>query len=201
MTGVIPEFRLWVLGSTTLALASILVVLAWRTDMLRDSGPFVPPAPGARPTFSLARVQLALWTFSVIVGFLLLWVVNGKTNGIIPTTILGFLGISVGTALGGSLIDNAPARPAPAPDAPAPDSQVSASRGLWQDILSDGNAITLHRLQMVLWSLVVITIFWADLVQQASTAKAALAMPDFHTSLLAIMGITHGTYLGMKTME
>jgi len=193
MRWVIPEYRLWILGCVTLVLATLLTLVAWRTDVLRDAGAFAPPTPAAKPTYSLARVQLALWTFSVIIAFLLLWVVNGKTNGIIPTTILGFLGMSVATTLGGSLIDTTQAK--------APDTVVAASRGLWRDILSDGTAITLHRLQLVLWLLLVVTLFWADLIQQVRTGKGVLAMPDFNASLLALMGITHGTYLGMKTLE
>jgi hypothetical protein len=176
----------------------VMVLLSWRTDWLRDAGPVAPSEPGARPTYSLARVQLAVWTFSVCFGFVLLWMVNGRCNGAIPSTILGFLGISVGTTMAANLIDTSGGFPGTAQEAPTP---APPSRGFWRDVLSDGTAINLHRFQIVLWLLVVVAMFWVDLLLQLMALKKVLAMPDFHSSLMVLMGISHGTYLGMKTTE
>jgi hypothetical protein len=62
------------------------------------------------------------------------------------------------------------------------------------DILSDANGVTFHRFQIVAWTLTLGIIFVYKVYQ-------SLAMPDFDPSLLALMGISSGTYLGMKIPE
>lgn len=62
------------------------------------------------------------------------------------------------------------------------------------DILSDDNGVSFHRFQMFVWT-VVLGIFFVI------TALATLAMPDFSTTLLGLMGISAGTYLGFKIPE
>lgn len=59
------------------------------------------------------------------------------------------------------------------------------------DILSDDKGISFHRFQMFAWTLVLIIIFIAKVYKD-------LAMPDFDTTLLALMGISGGTYVGFK---
>lgn len=59
------------------------------------------------------------------------------------------------------------------------------------DILSDDNGISFHRFQMFAWTLVLIFIFISQVCNY-------LAMPDFDTTLLALMGISGGTYVGFK---
>jgi hypothetical protein len=62
------------------------------------------------------------------------------------------------------------------------------------DILSDANGISFHRFQMATWTLILVVIFavsvWNDLL-----------MPDFNTTLLSLMGISSGTYIGFKFPE
>jgi hypothetical protein len=62
------------------------------------------------------------------------------------------------------------------------------------DILSDENGISFHRLQMVAFTIVLGMVFiysvWAN-----------LSMPDFSPTLLTMQGITAGTYLGFKVPE
>ncbi|MHA2315855.1 MAG: coiled-coil domain-containing protein [Candidatus Hermodarchaeia archaeon] len=59
------------------------------------------------------------------------------------------------------------------------------------DILSDEHGISFHRFQMFVWTLVLIVIFISQVYNY-------LAMPDFDTTLLALMGISGGTYVGFK---
>jgi hypothetical protein len=62
------------------------------------------------------------------------------------------------------------------------------------DILTDENGVSFHRLQMVAFTLVLGLVFiysvWAN-----------LTMPDFSPTLLTMQGITAGTYLGFKIPE
>lgn len=68
------------------------------------------------------------------------------------------------------------------------------SEGLAEDLLSDESGISIHRLQMVLWTLVLGGFF-------ISTVLNAFSMPELHGNLLALMGISSGAYLGFKLPE
>ncbi len=71
-------------------------------------------------------------------------------------------------------------------------SPPSPSEGFLLDILRDETGISLHRFQMALWISVVLGIVFAFGV------CSDLAMPDFSATLLALMGISSGTYVGFK---
>ncbi|WP_054773876.1 hypothetical protein [Methylogaea oryzae] len=70
-------------------------------------------------------------------------------------------------------------------DAPA------KSDSFWNDILRDGSAMSFHRFQMVVWTAVLGVVFIYNVWK-------TLAMPEFDTTLLSLMGISSGTYLGFK---
>jgi hypothetical protein len=61
-------------------------------------------------------------------------------------------------------------------------------------MLSDEQGISLHRLQLFVWTLVLGVIFVADVYNR-------LSMPQFSSTLLGLMGISSGTYLGFKAPE
>jgi hypothetical protein len=62
------------------------------------------------------------------------------------------------------------------------------------DILSDTNGVNFHRFQMMAWTVVLGIIFGSQVYRD-------LAMPQFSETLLALMGISAGTYLGLKIPE
>jgi hypothetical protein len=68
-------------------------------------------------------------------------------------------------------------------------------RQLLLDLLSEdegeGRVITFHRFQIVVWTLVLGVVFVSEVLTK-------LAMPVFDTTLLTLMGISSGTYLGFK---
>ena len=68
------------------------------------------------------------------------------------------------------------------------------SENFWKDILTDANGITLHRFQIVIWTVVLGVLFVYGVYRE-------LAMPQFSATLLALMGISSGTYLGFKIPE
>jgi hypothetical protein len=63
-----------------------------------------------------------------------------------------------------------------------------------QDLLTNADGYAFHRLQMFIWTLVLGVIFIV-------TVATTLSMPDFGNELLALMGISSGTYLGFKFPE
>lgn len=68
------------------------------------------------------------------------------------------------------------------------------SKGFWKDLLSDSNGISLYRFQIAIWTLIIGFIFIIDVYN-------TLSMPQFDNTLLALMGISSGTYLGFKIPE
>jgi hypothetical protein len=64
----------------------------------------------------------------------------------------------------------------------------------WTDILCDADGISFHRFQIVAWSLVLGVIF-------VNVIFTTLSMPTFGNTLLGLMGISSGTYLGFKFPE
>jgi len=70
-------------------------------------------------------------------------------------------------------------------------AKPKASKGFINDILSDDDGISFHRFQMFAWTIILICIFIVSVFN-------SLSMPDFDTTLLALMGISSGTYIGFK---
>ena len=71
---------------------------------------------------------------------------------------------------------------------------VSKSVGFWEDVLSDQEGIEFHRFQMLFWMLVLGVVF-------LQSVWVRLAMPEFDATLLTLLGISSGTYLGFKIPE
>ncbi len=62
------------------------------------------------------------------------------------------------------------------------------------DLLRDGGGISFHRFQIVVWTLVLGVVFVRAVARD-------LTMPDFDTTLLGLMGLSSGTYIGFKFPE
>jgi hypothetical protein len=69
---------------------------------------------------------------------------------------------------------------------------IVPSKGFWNDLVTDDRgAISLDRFQIVAWSVVLGGVFLGSVVWE-------LTMPEFNATLLALMGISSGTYIGFK---
>ncbi len=79
-------------------------------------------------------------------------------------------------------------------DALPPRPMVEASKGFMRDILSDGVDYSLHRFQIAVWTVVLGMMFLSSVYND-------FAMPEFSATLLGLMGISSGTYLGFKFPE
>jgi hypothetical protein len=62
------------------------------------------------------------------------------------------------------------------------------------DIMSDANGVSFHRFQMATWTLVLSLVFIKGVYEN-------LAMPEFNTTLMGLLGLSAGTYLGLKIPE
>ncbi len=75
-----------------------------------------------------------------------------------------------------------------------PPASAGISAGFLRDILSDGNGYSFHRFQIFAWTIVLGVIF-------VSSVYNRLTMPEFSATLLGLMGISSGTYIGFKFPE
>lgn len=73
-------------------------------------------------------------------------------------------------------------------------ASASVSAGFLRDILSDSSGYSFHRFQIFAWTIVLGVIF-------VSSVYNRLTMPEFSTTLLGLMGISSGTYIGFKFPE
>jgi hypothetical protein len=192
----VDDFRLIAIPGAWLAFwlvmcLAVLVVLVWygrSSNLLRDFGP--APGGGALKPFSLARTQMAAWFFVVLAAYVFLWLVTGALDTL-TTTVIGLMGISAATAVAGNAMDAGKQTTAAAAAGPAAPTQ---SVSFFTDIFSDEHGMSLARLQIGIWTLVLAVIF-------ARSVFRDLAMPEFDSTLLGLMGISNGTYLGFKGAE
>jgi hypothetical protein len=150
-----------------------------------------------KPAFSLGRAQLAFWT--VIISSAFIYVVINSSSGTsilippIPPVNLVLLGIAAGTTVVAKIIDNSQKDNA--------DNTISQqdlpSKGFLTDIISDENGISIHRLQNVIWIAIVGVIYIYYVMVNSKIPDGTIINND----LLGLMGISAGTYLGLKTTE
>lgn len=76
----------------------------------------------------------------------------------------------------------------------AADAAPTVSSGFLRDILSDGSGYSFHRFQIFAWTIVLGIIF-------ISSVYNNLTMPEFSPTLLGLMGLSAGTYIGFKFPE
>jgi hypothetical protein len=62
------------------------------------------------------------------------------------------------------------------------------------DLLTDGSGISLHRFQIFVWTIVLGVVFGVSVYRD-------LVMADFSPTLLGLMGISSGAYIGFKFPE
>jgi hypothetical protein len=73
-------------------------------------------------------------------------------------------------------------------------SPSGISKNFFADILNDGEGISFHRFQIFIWTIVLGSVFVWSVYRNMS-------MPEFDASLLTLMGISAGTYVGFKFPE
>jgi hypothetical protein len=203
-----------------ITLAVLFIIVIWislKSDMLRNSvfdctaidtrsGQTGKPV---RPAFSLARTQLAFWSVIVIGSYIYVAFFTHGAQGVkfaveLSGVNLILLGISAGTTVVGKAIDSnqqTNASPTGTAAVPTPSAKVQqnqpASGFFFVDIISDETGVSIHRLQNVIWTIVVGVIY-------ISFVNVNCALPDqkvITDMLLGLMGISSAAYLGVKTKE
>ena len=150
-----------------------LIILARRSTLLKDN----PGGP-----YSLARTQMAIWSWLLVNAYFFLFVMTWDPAVDIPTSMLGLLGISATTYVAAALVDRS--------DGTSP---LPTSQGFWKDI-SGSTGVQLHRMQIIAWTVVLAFVFIVRIFTK-------LSIPDFNPTLLGLLGLSAGTYVGFKFPE
>jgi len=180
---VIRIWQFWIFVCTLAAFLLVIFLLYKNTDLLRGIRNDTPPV--GRKMYSLALSQMLFWTVLVVGAFVFIWVTTGDINTVTDSALI-LMGISSATALSARAIDTSATGATSAPEL--------TTNSFWKDILHGTTDYEPHRLQIVVWTLVLGIVFifsvWND-----------LTMPDFNGTLLTLMGISSGVYVGFKYQE
>lgn len=182
-----PEMKL-IISWTFIIISILLIFFAYKTDILREAcecNCAGKTKKGKQP-FSLSRTQMAFWTMIVGFSFTYIYLISGEMPEITQGTLI-LLGISSSTTLGGFAINSSTAKK----NGENVKAEKCCSEGFIKDILSDGGNLGIYRLQNVLFTLILGVIY-------ISKAVNYVEMTEFKTNLLFLMGISSGTYLGVK---
>lgn len=134
--------------------------------------------------YSLGRTQLFYWTILFAGCYLYIWYETDSLADITNSALI-ILGISASTTAASKILENENKIAPPV---------GAKSDGWFKDILSDGSSINIQRFQSVIFNVVFGIIF----IQKATST---LVIPSFDTNALLLMGISSGTYAGLKITE
>lgn len=176
---------------TFLGLLTLLVVLATRTDILRDPRPSV--GQGEYRPYDLGRVQTAFWFFIISSSYVWIWLITGDLESLTPAAF-GLMAINAATVLGPRLIDLTGTETGQTMVARESLLNGLPAKGFFTDILSDAYGYSFHRFQMVLWTLLLGVMFLYFVYDN-------FAMPNFTRPLLGLMGISSGTYVAFELLN
>ncbi len=151
------------------------IILAATSNLIRIADDNSP--------FSLALTQLAFWSIVIASSFIYIWIVTDALPPITGSTLV-LLSVSALTTAGAKLVDIRAGS----------NNQLARSISFLEDILQDEIGYSVHRAQMFMWTVIMVIIFVTNVIRFQQ-------IPQLDESLLALMGISSGTYVGLKTME
>ena len=205
------------LAAVWFALVAALFLVAFfrhfgRTDAITPIAG-VPMPANYRAPYSLARFQLLWWSGIVTASYVAILTITGSMDTI-TTGTMALMGIVGGTSVLAAFQDRRPsddqtrrqqhaalyiaAAAANPPDQTAMAASLAEvyppTQGLLPDLLSDAAGYNIHRLQLLAWTGVLGITFLYEVTR-------TLGMPELSANLLALTGISNGTYFGFKMQE
>lgn len=183
-----------------------LLLLSVRSNMLRDeindpvlfmqrSRKYAKYTRSKRASiprpFSLARAQLAFWT--AIIGSSYVYLMFHRHCGVpihFDASTLAMLGISMGTTIGGIMIDKQQAQLRRHQNAP--------TKGFFIDILSDENGVSIARFQQIVWTFIAGVLY---ITQLSDPTLPAGQLPKLDSAILMLSGLSNAAYLSLKLKE
>jgi hypothetical protein len=176
---------------TLVAIVAIIVFLDRKFQLLRDIS-----TASVKP-YSLSKVQLTWWTviiFSSVATILF-------KRGVFPTfdqSTLILLGISSATAAAARVVDLSDQN-----NLAVPRHQDSEKQSFFLDILSDESGASIHRLQAVLFNLILGCWFVFQVMQNLTNSALDLnkIIPVVEGNNLIFLGISAASYVALKSTE
>src|SRR5438874_2514270 len=134
---------------------------------------------------SMARIQIVVWLVVIIMSYIYIWTITGEMETI-NSTALALLAIGAGTAAGAAIISGKKTVDVKT----VVQTLANASPEDFTPIEISGPT-GLHAVMIATWTAVLAIVF-------AATVWRTLEMPEFTTEVLAILGISGGTYLAFS---
>jgi hypothetical protein len=203
----------WLTGLGGLAIMWLVVLIATK----RHPWSLVIGEDG-RPSTSI--FQMMVWTAAVVFAFLAIFEVrfsNGYCQELpgMPTNLLIAMGISVATAVSAKAIAVSTQSKTNTATAVAAAAGVQiitppSQSGIFAD---DSGKPDLGKVQVVLWTAIAVGVFLAEvfaLIQHPNcppfdpkigNAACTLGLPDIGQTLMILMGLGNGAYIGKKIAE
>jgi hypothetical protein len=172
----VPRIRQGAAAFAVIFTITLVWATALGTSVLRNA----PPqnlAANQQASWSISRVVLAWWLSICVLSFGYLWAFMGEHRNILSGSAPVLLGIQ-GTTLA---LTTKFGR----------DPNAPASRGFFQDLISESGEPEVARLQMLVWNGILGVIFlWQSIFQWS--------MPEFDATLMTLLGISSAAYVGFK---
>ncbi len=185
-----------------IGLAAILVLYIIAAVMNASPNP-LKLVDGKDGKASTSKFQWAVWLVVIIFAYVFLWFIRTRENrwgaiSEIPANLLLVLGFSTITAVAakGIVVGYTGAGSLAKGDATDPSTNTATQKGgLLQD---DDGTPELAKIQMVAFTFVAIGIFLYNVYHQAKGSHPTANLPNIDRSLLVLMGLSQGGYLGKK---
>lgn len=227
----LPPFKFWFWASMFVVILLVFLAVATKSDLLRDrpqdvSSPYKPFSLARSQAAWWFFLILASYLFiGIVTGDFMTSITSTVLTliGISAATTAGGVLVDKGrptkspagspaaqptavppaVAGGGAAAGGGGAAAAPPGGAapavpPTPPAALPPTLGplphFISDILSDEEGVAFHRFQLAAWTVVLGIVFVMEVYQ-------GLRMPEFSATLLSLLGISAGTYVGLKIPE
>lgn len=205
-------WKLWYLTLLILVLSSLVLS---KMVTSRYMGLFID----ARNVMSLSRIQMFAWTVLVLSAFVAsaFWNLNhGVPNPIgsisFDYNLLVLMGISTTSLVASPLILSLKETTATGTTTKDVFTRPEFHKATWEDLFTgeaNGNAdyFDLSRLQMFLFTVVVLVVYWVVLrnafgqIEAPGGVSRVTSLPSLPEGVLWLVGISHGGYLTMKAVS
>jgi len=176
---------------TVLIIVAIVLFLDRRFQLLRDI------STATDKPYSLSRVQLAWWTIIIFSAATTILFKRGEFPTFDQSTLI-LLGISSATAATARMVDLSDQN-----NILKTRHQDSGNQSFFLDILSDENGASIHRLQTVLFNLIMGVWFIFEVMRNISNPGMDVnkIIPVVEGNNLVFLGISTATYVALKSSE
>jgi hypothetical protein len=202
------QFMSYVTGLAGLAVLWVVLLIAtkkhpWSLVIGEDGQP------------STSKFQMMVWTAAVVFAFLAIFQIRfangyrGELPGL-PQNLLIAMGISVVTTVSAKSIATKSAAAAAA----APPPLVPTGPSLSGIFCDDAGLPDLSKVQLVLWTVIGVGVFLAEVIAVVQNPNCPpfdpnkvpvpvcnLGLPDIGQTLMVLMGLGHGAYIGKKIAD